>query len=184
MSNPYRPPGQCTWYCAEVEPWCLRYGVLGNAKDWAANWRSHGGWVQMTPMVGTIACFQPGSNGADAVFGHVAIVIELTTNFGDFIVSEENGPLGPGRVDNRLCHNNVGVSYLREFAPSPSPIIGEEVSLYQRINGSTYFVAGGSLVTLGTPADIQYFLGLGAKLILEKELSPGAAANFDKLPVV
>ena len=119
MSNIYRPVGQCTWYCAEVDPWCMRYGNLGNALDWAANWRSRGGWVQMTPMVGTIACFQPGSNAADAVFGHVAVVIEVTGNL--FRVSEMNGPSGPGHTDDRGCTNNPGVSYLVETTPSEEP---------------------------------------------------------------
>lgn len=117
MSNPYKPVGQCTWWCAEIAPWCTRYGLLGNALDWAANWRAHGGFVQMTPAVGTIACFQPGSNQADAVFGHVAVVVSVKGP--EFVVSEENGPLGPGRQDDRTCLDNAGVSFLVEFAPTP-----------------------------------------------------------------
>ena len=118
MLNPYKPVGQCTWWCAEDQPWCLTYGLLGNAKDWAANWRAKGGLVVMTPSVGNIACFQPGSNQADAVFGHVAVVIALQSS-GYFTVSEMNGPAGPGRVDDRRCHNNSGVSFL--VAPAPTP---------------------------------------------------------------
>jgi hypothetical protein len=71
----------------------------------------------MTPVVGSIACFQPGSNGADAVFGHVAVVIAVSGN--SFVVSEMNGPAGPGHTDDRGCTNGPGVSYLVENAPTP-----------------------------------------------------------------
>jgi surface antigen len=119
MPNIY-PFGQCTWWCADQEPWCERYGNLGNALDWASNWRARRGFVQMTPAVGTIACFQPGSDGADARYGHVAVVIPTAIVVpGRFMVSEMNGPAGPGRTDDRACQNNPGVSFLVEFAPTP-----------------------------------------------------------------
>lgn len=112
------PRGQCTWWCADQEPWCERYGNLSNAKDWAGAWREHGGFVGMTPADGCVACFQPGSNEADAVYGHVAVVVAVRGN-GMFTVSEMNGPKGPGRVDDRNCINGPGVSYLYENDPTP-----------------------------------------------------------------
>lgn len=183
VSNPF-PFGQCTWWAANECPWVLSCTHLGNALSWAANWRKDGRFVQMTPMVGTIACFQPGSNGADAVFGHVAVVIAVVG--AQFTVSEMNGPDGPGRVDDRLCTNNAGVSFLREFAPAPQPTPGDPdvPPMYQRINGSTYLLVGASLLTLGTPADIEYNLGLGSKLMLEKNMTTEYAARFNKLPVL
>ena len=162
----------------------MRYGNLGNALDWAAHWRQHGGFVQMTPLVGTIACFQPGSDGADAVFGHVAVVIGVGGGK-DFTISEMNGPKGPGRTDDRVCFDGPGVSFLREFIPQPPSPPGEDVPpMYQRTNGSTYLLVGSSLLTLGSPADIQYNLSLGSKLMLEKDMTPEYAASFNKLPVV
>jgi surface antigen len=120
VNNPY-PYGQCTWWCADQEPWCLDHGNLGNALDWAANWRERGGFVQLTPAVGCIACFQPGSNGADAVTGHVAVVISVKGS--DFTVSEMNGPNGPGHTDDRACVNDAGVSYLVQQPPTPEPMM-------------------------------------------------------------
>jgi hypothetical protein len=98
----------------------LRYGNLENALDWAANWRAHGGFVQMTPAEHTVACFQPGSNQADAVFGHVAVVIALGGGKA-FTVDEMNGPAGPGHYDDRVCFNDPGVSFLVQSAPTPPP---------------------------------------------------------------
>jgi len=121
VSNIY-PFGQCTWWCADQEPWVERYGNLGNALDWARNWRERGGFVQMTPVVGAVACFQPGTDGADARYGHVAVVVTVENpvlSHGQFIVSEMNGPAGPGHTDDRLCHDSPGVSFLVEFAPTP-----------------------------------------------------------------
>ena len=56
--------------------------------------------------------------------------------------------------------------------------------MYQRTNGSTYLLVGSSLLTLGSPADIQYNLSLGSKRMLEKDMTPEYAASFNKLPVV
>lgn len=123
--------GQCTWGAANLHNWVLRYGNLGNARDWAANWRAQGGFVGMTPAVGTIACFQPGSNQADAVFGHVAAVISVTGK--QFAVDEMNGPAGPGHYDDRTCIDNPGVSFLYENDPTPihSPGALMKATLFQ-----------------------------------------------------
>lgn len=118
--NPY-PFGQCTWWCADQQPWCTTRGNLHNAKDWGANWRERGGFVQLVAAVGAIACFQPGSNGADAIFGHVAVVVKVLDAH-SFIVSEMNGPAGPGHTDDRECWNDAGVSFLMAPAP-PEPIM-------------------------------------------------------------
>jgi hypothetical protein len=118
MPNIY-PFGQCTWGAANLCNWVMRYGNLQNAKEWAAGWRDHGGFVGMTPAVGTVACFQPGDNQADAVFGHVAVVVEVVGK--GFRVDEMNGPAGPGHYDLRWCYDDPGVSFLHENDPTPPP---------------------------------------------------------------
>ena len=113
------PAGQCTDYCANTETWVTRYGNLGNALSWANNWRNHGGTVNSTPSVNAVACFQPGCQGAFAD-GHVAVVRSVSGS--NFEVSEENGPAGPGRVDNRACHVQSCVVFLVSGgAPAPAP---------------------------------------------------------------
>lgn len=132
MSNLY-PFGQCTWWSANEEPWVQRYGNLGNAKDWAANWRAKGGFVTSRPAIGDVACFQPNVDGADAVFGHVAVVVAISGAF--FTVSEMNGPAGPGRTDDRVCRLASGVSFLAQFAPvPPSKPSAEDPRMFTIIN--------------------------------------------------
>jgi len=118
MSDQY-PPGQCTYGASEVEPWVERYGNLGNALSWAVNWASHGGVLSNSPVVGSVACFQPGCDGALAPYGHVAAVIAVSGN--TFTIDEMNGPAGPGRFDDRVCAVSSGVKFLLEGTPSPVP---------------------------------------------------------------
>lgn len=119
MSNIY-PAGQCTWGAANLEPFVLRYGNLGNALSWASNWASHGGAVSNTPVVGSVACFQPGCDGALAPYGHVAAVISVSGN--TFVIDEMNGPAGLGRYDDRACAVSSGVRFLLDQAvPAPAP---------------------------------------------------------------
>jgi surface antigen len=162
------PYGQCTWWCAHEEPWVLRCDHLGNALDWAANWRSIGGYVTSRPAIGDIACFQPYVDGADAVFGHVAVVIAVSGVF--FTVSEMNGPAGPGRVDDRVCKLNPGVSFLAESAPAP-PQTPQEDDVYYLVsiagdpNAGVYRLGGGFYVGVATPADVAAFKAAGDKSI-------------------
>jgi surface antigen len=158
------PFGQCTWWCADQQPWCMRSGNLGDALDWAANWRSHGGYVTMTPGLGDIACFQPGADGADAVFGHVAVVVKLEAA-GFFMVSEMNGPAGPGHTDDRLCLNGPGVSFLSESTPMPPIPQEEETMIICDVNAEigSYLLTGGGYVGIYNGTDREAFLSAGAK---------------------
>ncbi len=114
------PSGQCTDECATECPWCVRYGNLGNALSWARNWAAHGGAISHVPVIGSIACFQPGIDGAFYPDGHVGIVRAI--NGGTFLIEEENGPAGPGHDDTRWCADSSGVTYLLEGAtPAPAP---------------------------------------------------------------
>jgi hypothetical protein len=161
--------GQCTWGAANLENWVLRYGNLGNALDWAANWRAKGGFVQMTPAVNTIACFQPGSNEADAVFGHVAAVITLGGGKA-FTVDEMNGPAGPGHYDDRVCFNDPGVSFLVQSAPTPPPPIPTEALpmfiVIGPANVGIYFLYDdGTLIPVGKPATVASATNAGVRTI-------------------
>ena len=186
-TNIYRY-GQCTWGAANLANWVLEFGNLGNALDWAANWREHGGFVGMTPAVGTVVCFQPYVDGADAVFGHVAVVIAVTGD--QFTVDEMNGPKGPGHYDDRVCGDNPGCSFLYPHDPTPppkpTPPTGEsdEMALYQLNNGTIYLLSGGTKTPLGDGADAAYLEAEGLKLWLENKITPVFAANLAKWPVV
>ena len=122
--------GQCTDGAANEAPWVERFGNLGNAKDWAANWARNGGTVTRTPEVGAVACFQPFCDGALAPYGHVGVVTAV--NGGTFQISEMNGPAGPGHYDTRWCVASSGVAFLLDQAGaigSPVPEYHEAFSV-------------------------------------------------------
>jgi len=123
MANASPPAGgtailQCTDYVREFVdvPW------NGNASAWTTEARTHWGAqsISSTPVVGSIACYQPGQDGADWD-GHVAIVVAVNGNV--YTVSEMNrtgksanevivggGPQGgPGIVDTRQITFSPGV---------------------------------------------------------------------------
>lgn len=92
--------GQCTWYVKDI--FKARMGdYWGNAKDWAASAKREGVPVDHNPIANqTIAVFQPGSAGADATYGHVAVVIGVN---GDSItIKEMNGAAGIGKTNTRV----------------------------------------------------------------------------------
>lgn len=82
-------PGQCTWYAAHIRA-DLDLRWAGNAHDWAASARARGYTTGALPAVGSIAVFAPGVDGANAQFGHVAIVI--ATNGSVFEVAAMAAP--------------------------------------------------------------------------------------------
>jgi surface antigen len=152
VTNIY-PPGQCTWWCANQEPWCMRYGNLGNAWSWAQAWAGHGGYVSLKPAVGTIACFQPGVDDADAGTGHVAVVVSVAP--GSVTVSEMNGPDGPGHTDDRVCAVVPGVSFLYENEPVPKPGAVMKATFFQGPDSTIYLfvpTGPGQFITIFTIA--------------------------------
>lgn len=163
-----------------------RFGNLGNARDWAGNWRSHGGYVTAKPALHDVACFQPNVDGADAVFGHVGVVVAISGVL--FTVSEMNGPAGPGRTDDRVCRLASGVSFLRESAPLPPvpPITpgGSEDMLYQDSGDTVWLVTGGVKVALGDPNDVKVFLGIGWKMVTHVQLTALTQSRLAKLPEI
>jgi surface antigen len=91
----------------------MRYGNLGNALDWSRNWQARGGVLAGSASVGAVANFQPGVDGARPL-GHVAVVVRAGN---PFVISEMNGPRGPGETDLRSCGNGPGVTFLVESSP-------------------------------------------------------------------
>lgn len=101
--------GNCTWYVKDV--FKARMGDWwGNAKDWAANASREGLQVDDQPVANlTIAVFAPGSAGADANYGHVAVVIGVS---GDHVtVKEMNGAAGLGKTSTRTIPKSAA-SYI------------------------------------------------------------------------
>lgn len=92
--------GQCTWYVKDI--FKARMGdYWGNAKDWANAAQREGLTGDANPVANqTIAVFAPGSAGADATYGHVAVVIGVS---GDTVtVKEMNGAAGLGKTNTRV----------------------------------------------------------------------------------
>jgi surface antigen len=89
-SNGY-PKGQCTWYADD------RYHALtgfyvpwsGNAKDWVTAAPSYKWSVSSAPVTPSIVCLQPGVQGADPTYGHVAVAESINAD-GSVYASTQN----------------------------------------------------------------------------------------------
>lgn len=92
------PYGQCTWwaYKRRAELGLPTASHFGNGGQWADAARRLGYWVDSTPRVGDAVVFKPGQQGADATYGHVAVV-EAVDDKGNITISEANvnGKVGP-----------------------------------------------------------------------------------------
>lgn len=91
--------GQCTWYVYnrakelgyQFDPY------MGNG----GNWKYKPGYdVSNTPKVGSAICFSPGEEGADSLYGHIAIVEEIRKD-GSILISESNC-IGLGDISYRV----------------------------------------------------------------------------------
>lgn len=90
-SNTY-PWGQCTWYAYQrrTELGLPVGGSFGNGGQWASSASALGYWVDSTPRhVGDVVVFQPGQQGADSYYGHVAVVEKINAD-GSIEISESN----------------------------------------------------------------------------------------------
>jgi surface antigen len=81
------PFGQCTWYVKASLGWVGNF--WGNAKDWANSAKKVGYQVTGQPQVGSVAVFSANLHGADATYGHVAIVEQVNAD-GTILISEGN----------------------------------------------------------------------------------------------
>ena len=98
------PEGQCTWGAC-VRAYHLGWKHVGkywgNGQNWAASARSEGyGTTTDAPVPGAIVSFPAGIEGADATYGHVAVVETVDTARGTILISEMNvkGPVYSSRT--------------------------------------------------------------------------------------
>jgi len=85
------PFGQCTWYVKASLGWTGDF--WGNAGDWGTSALSAGYEVNGEAKVGAVAVFAAGLHGADANYGHVAVVEQINDD-GTMLISEGNAGRG------------------------------------------------------------------------------------------
>lgn len=80
---------QCTWwaYVRRHQLGLPAGSHMGNGADWADTARKLGYWVDNTPRVGDVICFQRGQYQSDTTYGHVGIV-EAVGEDGSITTSE------------------------------------------------------------------------------------------------
>lgn len=114
-TNTY-PFGQCTWYTynrmqalgTPVE------NYLGNGADWGANAKAKGYTTDTKPHAGWAISFQPGVAGADATYGHVAVVEAISDDGSHFLISECNVVnSGSGTVSFRELTAGSGMTFIQ-----------------------------------------------------------------------
>lgn len=108
--------GQCTWYVynrmqelgAPVE------NGLGNGADWSKKAKTKGYKTDTQPHVGWAVSFSQGADGADATYGHVAVVEAISDDKKHFLVSECNVvSSGSGTVSFRELTAGTGVTFIQ-----------------------------------------------------------------------
>lgn len=107
------PWGQCTWW-AYVRRHQLDLPVgsyFGDGRQWADSAMRLGYTVNTTPTVGAIIVFQPGQDGADGTYGHVAIVEQVHED-GSITISESNAQ-GLGVISNRTFTTASRYTYIQ-----------------------------------------------------------------------
>ena len=110
--NPYPcSGGNCTWYAAyKRDDLPYQNQSWGNAKDWITNARSVGYPTGTTPQVGAIVVFQPGVQGADSTYGHVAYVEQVYSST-SFRVTSQSW-LGNCVLSNYTAYTGTGVDFI------------------------------------------------------------------------
>ena len=182
--TPSYPARECTsgasWWGSQYQhkPWPTGWG---NALYWPAQARAAGFTVSATPVINSIMCIPPNRNGAGSK-GHVAFVTSAPVN-GQVRVIEMNFLIEFGFDYRQALTANC--EYIHLVAPDPPPPSGDsEMALYQLNNGTIYLLSGGTKTLLGTGADATYLMGEGLKLWYESKLTPAAAANIARWPIV
>ncbi|WP_273713934.1 phage tail tip lysozyme [Leuconostoc mesenteroides] len=108
--------GQCTWY---VYNHMQELGTpvdngLGNGADWGKNAKAKGYKTDSQPHVGWAVSFSQGADGADATYGHVAVVEAISDDKKHFLVSECNVvSSGSGTVSFRELTAGTGVTFIQ-----------------------------------------------------------------------
>lgn len=108
--------GQCTWYVYNrmQELGTPVENGLGNGADWGKNAKSKGYKTDSQPHVGWAISFSQGADGADAAYGHVAVVEAISNDKKHFLVSECNVvSSGSGTVSFRELTTGTGVTFIQ-----------------------------------------------------------------------
>lgn len=141
--------GQCTWGANQWYHDATGYWVPwgANAKDYANQARVYGWSVSSSPVVPSIICFQPGVQGANSTYGHVAFAHTLIGKNG---VVDRNLNYGPNpSVPTDLTHySGTGVSFIYATAPNGKPVASSGARLSSSLPG------------LGPGSDVTDLLGL------------------------
>jgi surface antigen len=108
--------GQCTWYVYNrmQELGTPVENGLGNGADWAKNAKVKGYKTDSQPHVGWAVSFSQGADGADATYGHVAVVEAISDDKKHFLVSECNVvSSGSGTVSFRELTAGTAVTFIQ-----------------------------------------------------------------------
>ncbi|MDI6551336.1 phage tail tip lysozyme [Leuconostoc suionicum] len=108
--------GQCTWYVYNrmQELGTPVENGLGNGADWGKHAKSKGYKTDSQPHVGWAVSFSQGADGADATYGHVAVVEAISDDGKHFLVSECNVvSSGSGTVSFRELTAGTGVTFIQ-----------------------------------------------------------------------
>ncbi len=108
--------GQCTWYVYNrmQELGTPVENGLGNGADWGKNAKAKGYKTNSQPHVGWAVSFSQGADGADATYGHVAVVEAISDDKKHFLVSECNVvSSGSGTVSFRELTAGTGVTFIQ-----------------------------------------------------------------------
>lgn len=108
--------GQCTWYVYNrmQELGTPVENGLGNGGDWSKKAKTKGYKTDTQPHVGWAVSFSQGADGADATYGHVAVVEAISDDQKHFLVSECNVvSSGSGTVSFRELTAGTGVTFIQ-----------------------------------------------------------------------
>lgn len=107
--------GQCTWGAKEKfkQATGVYPALTGNAKDWDTSARNTGWTVVLDAEARSIVVFEPGVQGANATYGHVAWVdsVEYRSD-GRWIHITEMNYKGVGVWSQRVVKDVGGMSYI------------------------------------------------------------------------
>ena len=115
-TNTVPDPTQCTYGAKEKfhEATGLYPAFKGNAYEWADTAAATGWTTVLDAQARSIVVFQPGVQGSDATYGHVAWVDSIEQHpDGLYInITELNGVAGPGQWGTRQVKDVPGMSYI------------------------------------------------------------------------
>lgn len=104
---------QCTWwvYLRRHDLGLPVGSYFGNGAQWADSARALGYWVDNTPRhVGDIMVFRTGQEGANSVYGHVAIVESINPD--GSVTTSESGSSLQGKTMSRTFTNVSDFQYI------------------------------------------------------------------------